>query len=124
MLRIAIILLAVFSLTFCGEAQKSTANLSNDEFKSALKDTNIVLIDVRTPGEFAQGHIEGAVNIDIYGPTFKAQMLKLDKEKRYLLYCRSGSRSSNAIRFLQESGFSDVAHLQQGISRWNGPVAQ
>lgn len=124
MFRFAFIVLTLFSLTFCGEAQKSTANLSNDAFKSALKDSNVVLLDVRTAGEFSQGHIPGALNIDIYKPNFRDQILNLDKSKTYLIYCRTGSRSTNALRFMQQSGFSEVSHLQQGIVRWNGMVVK
>ena len=70
-----------------------------------------VVIDVRTAGEFAEGHLPGAVHIDWFSPNFRAQVEALDKSKTYLLYCRSGNRSGQAVRAMQQMGFSQVQNL-------------
>lgn len=70
-----------------------------------------VIIDVRTPGEFASDHISGALNIDIYDSQFESQIKKLDKNKNYLLYCRSGSRSGQAQAMMRRWGFQKTQNL-------------
>jgi phage shock protein E len=67
-----------------------------------------VIIDVRTPGEFATGHLEGAINIDVQSPDFAAQVMELDKDGEYFIYCRSGNRSGQAIAQMNQMGFSDM----------------
>ena len=69
-----------------------------------------VIIDVRTPGEFASGHLEGAVNIDIQSPDFAAQVMELDKDGEYFIYCRSGNRSGQAISQMDKMGFTDMTN--------------
>ncbi|GEM_PF-2159366 len=74
----------------------------------AIAATDSVIIDVRTPGEYSQSHIKGALNIDIYSPQFRSQIEKLDKNKHYEVYCRSGSRSSQAVRIMKDMNFKKV----------------
>jgi phage shock protein E len=69
-----------------------------------------VLIDVRTPAEFATGHLEGAVNIDVQSPDFEARITQLDPEGDYVVYCRSGNRSGQAITRMEALGFSDLVN--------------
>lgn len=69
-----------------------------------------VIIDVRTPGEFASGHLEGAVNIDVQSPDFAAQIMELEKDGEYFVYCRSGNRSGQAIAQMNQMGFSDTVN--------------
>lgn len=66
------------------------------------------IIDVRTPEEFAAGHVDGAVNIDVQGPSFDEQVAELPADGSYLVYCRSGSRSAVAAARMAELGFADV----------------
>ena len=73
------------------------------------------LIDVRTPGEFATGHIKGAVNIPLN--TLSDRLGELDKSTGVVLYCRSGQRSGNAARVLEAAGFQNVHNLG-AMSRW------
>jgi rhodanese-related sulfurtransferase len=80
--------------------------------------TEFVIIDVRTPEEFAEGHIENAINIDFYSATFRDDLDKLDKDQTYLIYCRSGRRSGLSIPMMKELGFMEVYHLLGGIVRW------
>ena len=67
-----------------------------------------VIIDVRTPGEFAGGHLEGALNIDVQSPDFAAQVSQLDPTEDYFIYCRSGNRSGQAISQMSNMGFTSM----------------
>ncbi|MFC1981553.1 rhodanese-like domain-containing protein, partial [Chloroflexota bacterium] len=76
------------------------------------------IIDIRTPEEFSEGHIENAVNIDFYSETFKEDLDKLDKNKIYFIYCRSGNRSGSAMSVMKNLGFKEVYNLSVGIKEW------
>ena len=69
-----------------------------------------VIIDVRTPSEFAGGHLEGALNIDVQSPDFAAQVSQLDPTKDYFVYCRSGNRSGQAISQMSNMGFTSMTN--------------
>ena len=79
---------------------------------------DFVIIDVRTPEEFADGHIENAINLDYYSETFQDELDKLDKKKTYLIYCRSGKRSSNALNIAGELEFREAYNMLGGIIEW------
>ncbi|MBA7472978.1 Thiosulfate sulfurtransferase GlpE [subsurface metagenome] len=79
---------------------------------------DFVIIDVRTPEEFAEAHIENAINIDFYAQTFRDELDRLDKNKTYLIYCRSGNRSGNALDIMTELNFREVYHISDGITKW------
>ncbi len=85
-------------------------NISSDEFA--------VIIDVRTPQEFNEGHIPNSFLIDIYNPKFTQKIVELDKSKNYYLYCHSGNRSYHAGKFMLSEGFESVQHLENGIISW------
>lgn len=110
--------------SFTGSCQQPDTNaVDNQAFKQAMAGKNVVLLDVRTPEEFSQGHIPGAKNIDVLQEAeFRKQILALPKDKSYLVYCRSGKRSSTALQLMKENGFADVKHLKTGIAGWDGPV--
>lgn len=94
-------------------------NLSVIEFSQKIKsDNSIVIIDVRTPQEYSEGHIPNSLLIDIYNPTFQSKILELDKSKNYYIYCRSGKRSYHAGVFMLSEGFKAVQHLEEGIISW------
>jgi phage shock protein E len=69
---------------------------------------DLVVVDVRTPGEFASGHLAGAVLLDIQDDAFRSQLEALDRDAAYLVYCRSGNRSAQAVRVMAELGFTEV----------------
>lgn len=94
-------------------------NLRAQDFANKIiSDESAVVIDVRTPREFIDGHIPNSILIDIYNPIFQEKVLSLDKTKNYYIYCRSGSRSYNAGMFMLSKGFSNVHHLADGIICW------
>lgn len=109
---IGVALLAVFMFSF----QKSNASLSGAEFIETFKSTpNAVLVDVRTPAEFLEGHIDNAINIDFENQSFQSEIKKLDSTKTYFVYCRSGSRSSQAVSIMSANGIKNIYQLQGGI---------
>jgi rhodanese-related sulfurtransferase len=94
-------------------------NLSTFEFSQKIQSNDsIVIIDVRTPKEFSEGHIPNSQLIDIYNPTFPKIISELDKSKDYYIYCRSGIRSYHAGVFMLSEGFKSVQHLKDGIISW------
>lgn len=105
------------ALVGCG-AQKFTT-LSPDSFQESIKDADIQLVDVRTAEEYAEQHIPGAVNIDVYADDFVDQCLnRLDKERPVAVYCRTGKRSASAAEQLRKAGFKKVLNLEGGIVGW------
>lgn len=108
---------SVFALTACGAAGAVTT-LNVSDFAKKISDTSVVLLDVRTPGEFASGHIAGATNIDFESGTFASDILKLDKNKTYAVYCRSGNRSAQATALMAKDGFKSIFNLNGGIINW------
>ena len=80
--------------------------------------SNFVILDVRTPEEFLGEHIENAVNLDYYSDTFRNDLDKLDKNKTYLIYCRSGGRSENAFNIMKELDFKEAYNMLGGINKW------
>ena len=89
-------------------------------FQAAIGTGKTVLLDVRTPAEYAAGHLEGAKNIDVESPDFTTQIAGLDKSATYALYCRSGNRSGVAMATMSGAGFTNVFHLGGGITAWQG----
>lgn len=87
-------------------------------FAEKLKEQNIILLDVRTPGEWKKGYIDGATHLDIFRDDFEAQINKLDKSKTYLVYCAMGGRSLEAAEMMEKKGFVKVYDLDGGITRW------
>jgi rhodanese-related sulfurtransferase len=82
------------------------------------RNTNSVVLDVRTAGEFAQGHIPGAALIDFKAPDFKAQVARLDRNKIYLVHCAAGGRSVKAVEVMHELGFERLFNLDGGMKAW------
>lgn len=107
--------------------QDSTRTAINDTpkilrptaFKKALRKTkNAVLLDVRTPDEFAEGHLKNAQNIDYLADEFEAQVSRLDKSKPCFLYCRSGKRTAGAAELMLALGFERIYTLDGGMLAW------
>ncbi|MFC2019822.1 rhodanese-like domain-containing protein [Chloroflexota bacterium] len=83
-------------------------------------DTDFVIIDVRTPEEVADGYIAGSINLNSALQTFREDLDRLDKNKTYLVYCRSGARSARAVGIMAELGFREVYNMLGGIGGWQG----
>jgi rhodanese-related sulfurtransferase len=78
-----------------------------------------MIIDVRTPEEYDEGHIENCVLINFRSDTFQEEINELDKSYTYLIYCRSGGRSAAALKIMKENGFENVYNMLGGIKGWN-----
>jgi rhodanese-related sulfurtransferase len=88
------------------------------EFSQKIKEAGVVTLDVRTPAEFAEGHIEGARLIDFQSGNFDTGIAALDKDAIYAIYCRSGNRSGQAVKTMQDSGFLNLYNLEGGVIDW------
>lgn len=80
--------------------------------------TDFVILDVRTPAEYEEDHIRNAVLVDILAGSFPSEMERLDREKTYVVYCRSGNRSRSALDIMRRMDFRNVYHIDGGITRW------
>lgn len=100
-----------------GNAIKNTISAGEFEKTLSAKPT-AQLIDVRTPEEYAGGHLNNAVNINVMGNDFEQQVAKLDKSKPVMVYCKAGSRSAKAADKMQEMGFKEIYNLDGGIMKW------
>lgn len=99
----------------------SYKDLGPTDFKNGLAtEADSVLLDVRTEAEFAEGHIPGAINMDVQSFDFQDKIEKLDKSKNYYINCRSGGRSAMACQILGSKGFTgNLYNLQGGIMAWS-----
>jgi rhodanese-related sulfurtransferase len=80
--------------------------------------SDFIILDVRTPLEYAGGHLAGALLIDFNSGSFRTEVDKLDKSKRYLVYCRTSNRSGQAVAVMKELGFKEVYDMDGGIVAW------
>lgn len=104
------------------EAKSATSNLVRhakaQEAASLLATNQITILDIRTPNEFASGHIAGATNINYLSADFSDCLAQLDRSKSYLLHCAAGGRSTNALPKLARLGFTNIIHLDGGLKAW------
>jgi len=120
-LRILGIVIAFLSVTSCMKKQVEGVQVVDVvEFESKMKEQNVQLIDVRTPEEFQEGHLENAQNMNVMGADFEAQVANLDKTKPVLVYCKSGGRSAKASEQLKALGFTNITDLEGGFTNWSG----
>jgi len=128
--RSVLLIVALAGLVFAhqgrtkGEAgdMAGQKNVSPAEAAKLMKengpDPEFVVLDVRTPKEYRDGHLEGAVMIDYRSNGFREKLETLDRGKTYLVYCRTGRRSGSAISMMEEMGFTRIYHLSDGIKVW------
>ena len=117
MKKLILVLSAVLLLAGCSTSSTSS-DLTSTEFSNKVTESGVITLDVRTPGEFMAGHIQGAINIDVEGTEFETEIAKLDKTQTYAIYCQSGRRSSIAVETMQSSGFNKLFNLTNGIQDW------
>ena len=114
------ILTMICSLFGCSAQAQDFRSIGVEEFEKVIADTTVVRLDVRTPEEYAEGHIEGAQNIDVLNDTFEDKAcLVLPKDKVIALYCRSGRRSKKAAGILAAKGYK-IVELNTGYLGWTG----
>ena len=98
--------------------QSSYGNIDISQARKKIENGDIVLLDVRTPGEHSQGFIKGALLMDVTSQDFNARAAKLDKSKTYVVYCQSGRRSVHASKILSAQKFDTVFNVQGGFLAW------
>lgn len=109
----------VFTVLSCVSQQQEGILVEEPNvFEQKMLDKDVQLIDVRTPQEFANGHISNATNMNVNDADFETQIAKLDKNRPVMLYCRSGARSANASSILKQNGFKTIIDLKGGINNW------
>ena len=96
----------------------SVETLDTASLASMIDTGTVTLVDVRTPEEVAEGHLDGMMALDFLASDFEHQVMKLDPHKSYYLYCRSGKRSEQACLMLSRKGFENVTNLQGGYLAW------
>lgn len=106
-----LVLLAVPALARDISVQDAAALLQNPP-------QGLVIVDVRTPAEFREGHLPGAVNMDYFGGPFETQIQSLPKTAPVLLYCRTGNRSGSAYDVMTKAGIGNILHMNEGITKW------
>ena len=106
-----LVLLAVPALARDISVQDAAALLQNPP-------QGLVILDVRTPAEFREGHLPGAVNMDYFGGPFETQIQSLPKTAPVLLYCRTGNRSGSAYDVMTKAGIGNILHMHEGIIKW------
>jgi rhodanese-related sulfurtransferase len=99
-------------------ADNITTQQAFDLIQKNQSNPNFVILDVRTPEEFAETRVSDAINIDFNSQTFRDEINNLDKSKIYLVYCRTGARSAQALNLMTELGFSEVHNMLGGITQW------
>jgi rhodanese-related sulfurtransferase len=105
-------------LAGCSTTTTGATNMNVSEFSKKITESGVVVLDVRTPGEFAEGYIEGAQNIDFQSGNFENEIAALDKNVTYAVYCRSGNRSGQAAKIMHDAGFHEVYNLDGGVIDW------
>ena len=106
------------SSLYSNDIDKSTVELVGVEFSKELIKKQIKIIDVRTPKEFNQGHIENAININFKSSNFIKSISKLNKDTSFLIYCKSGNRSGKAAKIFDSIGFYKIYNLKGGYINW------
>lgn len=130
---LTLLLLGVMNLMgVCAEEKTNTVatvvkNVDAKEAAKIVASGTVIVLDVRTAEEFADGHIAGATNINFMAKDFAVQVGQLDRNKTYLLHCASGGRSKRCLPQLKQLGFKEIIHLNGGMSAWEdagNPVAK
>ena len=95
-----------------------SAKEAADLIDKHVGDSDFAILDIRTPGEFQSGHLQTAILIDFYSQTFADQLSRLDKEKNFLIYCRTGNRSARSLEIFKKLKFQKIYHMANGVSTW------
>lgn len=95
-------------------------NINPSEARKLIETEEVIILDVRAPWEFAEGHIKNAQNLDFTDPDFSDNLEKLDKTKNYLVYCKTGRRGRMALNIMENMGFNGLYNLMGGYENWDG----
>ena len=113
----------VFAIQFTSAQDTTGLSIPQARFEKLMKKKNTYVLDVRTPEEYKSGFISNAVNYNVMDSVaFVNTILSLDKNKKYLLYCKSGRRSGKALVMMKNMGFKKIHHLKGGVTEWKGEL--
>jgi rhodanese-related sulfurtransferase len=118
MKKVFALISSLLLLVGCSTSTAGATNMDVLDFSKKITESGVVILDVRTPGEFAEGYIEGARMIDFQGGSFETEITSLDKNATYAVYCRSGNRSGQAVKIMQDAGFLNLFNLEGGVIDW------
>jgi rhodanese-related sulfurtransferase len=118
MKKLISIIASLLLVTSCSSNSSGVTNMNVSEFSKKITESGVVILDVRTPGEFAEGYIDGAHNIDFQSGNFENEIATLDKNATFAVYCRSGNRSGQAAKIMHDAGFHNVYNLEGGVIDW------
>lgn len=118
MKKVFALISSLLLLVGCSTSTAGATNMDVLDFSKKITESGVVILDVRTPGEFAEGYIEGAQMIDFQGGSFETEIASLDKDVTYAVYCRSGNRSGQAVKIMQDAGFGNLFNLEGGVIDW------
>jgi len=110
--------IAVGCLSSASAADTNVIHVNAQQAQQLLAQKQVVVLDVRTPKEFAGGHIAGATNINFRSPDFAKAITGLDTNKAYLVHCAVGGRSTQSLPTFEKLEFKSVYHLDGGIQAW------
>ena len=113
-----------WSLVACGSTQPVFKTVDAAHARPLAAKRNLVVLDLRTPEEYSEGHLPNAVNIDYLDPSFTDKIRELNKKKKYMVYCRSGKRSTQAMEIMKQQNFKNVTNMLGGMLQWQGPVVK
>lgn len=117
MKKVIALICSILLLAGCSSSS-SAVDLGVKEFSAKVAEAGVITLDVRTPGEFMSGFIQGAQNIDFQSGNFENEIAALDKNATYAVYCRSGNRSGQAVKVMHDAGFHNVYNLNGGVIDW------
>jgi phage shock protein E len=101
------------------EAKQTILNVSPEQAETVLsKNKDVIVLDVRTPKEYSNGHLHSATNLDFYAPDFEHKLAKMDRSKPYLVHCAVGGRSAKVRDKMKELNFKSIYHLEGGMKAW------
>ncbi|AWM15225.1 rhodanese-like domain-containing protein [Flavobacterium sediminis] len=111
--------MSLFVAASCvNQKQSGVEVVKPDGFETKMAEADVQLLDVRTPEEYASGHLPNAKNYNVLADDFESKVAALDKEKPVMVYCKMGGRSSKAAAKLKELGFKHITDLEGGIMSW------
>lgn len=120
-IRLCLVLLVVALVGGCGQSPVGASmDVSVDEALRLWQNKEAIIIDVRTPAEYRDGHIPGVTNIPL--DELEQRMNEVPKDKKVVLICRTGNRSAQGTKLLRSKGLSNVFNSTGGMSTWKGPV--
>ena len=118
-MRTLLLALIVMSVSNVCALSGAPGSISTSAAQKMMRGKNILILDVRTPEEYAKGHLVNAQLMNFYDNTFSAQLKTLPKSKTVIIYCKSGRRSTETFAMMKKLGFNNVYNMRGGFDAWS-----